>query len=79
MVTADVPAFCIVAGNPAKVTRKRFSDEACSALLDSRWWAYHIRDLVVALPLFLADATPESVAQLREHLRTCRPMEEPSD
>lgn len=77
VVTADVPDFYIVAGNPARLVRKRFSDETCVALLDSCWWAYHIRDLIAVLPLFLVDATPDSVAQLREHLQSnCYPMED---
>lgn len=76
VVTADVPDFSIVAGNPARLARKRFSDETSMVLLDSRWWEYSIRDLVPVFPLFLADATPESVVQVREHLQSCQPVED---
>ncbi len=42
VVTKDVPAFSIVAGNPAKIVRMRFSDEIIEKLLSSQWWNYHI-------------------------------------
>lgn len=38
VVTKDVPAYSIVAGNPAKVIKMRFSDEVSVQLLDSQWW-----------------------------------------
>jgi len=79
VVTADVPDFCIMADNPARLVRKRFREETYMALLDSRWWEYSIRDLVPVLHLFVVDATPESVAQLREHLQGCRPIEDAPD
>lgn len=38
VVTKDVEAYSIVAGNPAKLIRKRFSDDICDQLLSSEWW-----------------------------------------
>lgn len=38
IVTRDVPAYSIVAGNPAKVLRERFSSELQAAIEASRWW-----------------------------------------
>ena len=38
VVTRDVPPFSIVAGNPAKVVKYRFSDEQIKALSLIRWW-----------------------------------------
>lgn len=38
VVTQDVPPYAIVAGNPARVIRKRFSDEMIQSLLASEWW-----------------------------------------
>ena len=37
-VTKDVEAFAIVGGNPAKLIRRRFSDEKIELLLKIRWW-----------------------------------------
>lgn len=39
-VTKDVPAYAVVAGNPARVVKRRFSEELVARLLASRWWDY---------------------------------------
>lgn len=38
VVTKDVPPYGIVGGVPAKLIRKRFSEEIISTLLEIRWW-----------------------------------------
>lgn len=38
VVTKDVPPYSIVGGIPAKVIRKRFSDDIISKLLKLKWW-----------------------------------------
>ena len=38
IVTKNVPPYTIVAGNPAKQIRKRFSDEVINKLLELKWW-----------------------------------------
>ncbi|QGZ38117.1 virginiamycin A acetyltransferase [Pseudoduganella flava] len=38
VVTADVPPYAIVGGNPARVLKKRFDDETIARLLAIRWW-----------------------------------------
>lgn len=38
VVTKDVPPYTIVAGNPAKQIRKRFSHEVINKLLELQWW-----------------------------------------
>ena len=38
VVTSDVPAYAIVGGNPAKLIKKRFSDETILALEKLAWW-----------------------------------------
>lgn len=38
VVVDDVPDYAIVGGNPAKVIRKRFSDEEIARLLAVAWW-----------------------------------------
>ncbi|MBQ3368009.1 CatB-related O-acetyltransferase [bacterium] len=38
VVTHDVPAYEIWAGNPAKLIRKRFDEETVKKLLELKWW-----------------------------------------
>lgn len=40
VVTKDVPAYAIVAGNPARIVRMRFADELIGRLLAANWWDY---------------------------------------
>ncbi len=40
VVTRDVAPYTLVAGNPARVKRRRFADELCDRLLASKWWDY---------------------------------------
>ena len=51
MVTKDVPAYTIVAGNPAKPIKTRFSDEVINALNDLEWWNYPVANINRAIPL----------------------------
>lgn len=38
VVTKDVPPYTIVAGNPAKIIRRRFSEDIAKALEKTEWW-----------------------------------------
>ena len=40
VVTRDVPPYSIVAGNPAREIRKRYSEEDIRFLEDIRWWDF---------------------------------------
>jgi acetyltransferase-like isoleucine patch superfamily enzyme len=40
VITHDVEPYTMVAGNPAKPIRKRFSDEDIAKLLDIEWWSW---------------------------------------
>jgi acetyltransferase-like isoleucine patch superfamily enzyme len=44
VVTKDVEPYAMVAGNPARVIRKRFSDALIALLQASRWWDYAFPD-----------------------------------
>lgn len=41
VVTKDVPPYTIVAGNPARSIRTRFSPDICDRLLATQWWNHH--------------------------------------
>ena len=39
-VTKDIPPYSIVAGNPAKVVKKRFTEDQIEKLLEISWWEW---------------------------------------
>jgi virginiamycin A acetyltransferase len=45
VVTKDVPDFAVVAGNPAKVIRYRFSKEIQDEIKASKWWDKDVEEL----------------------------------
>jgi virginiamycin A acetyltransferase len=47
VVARDVPPYAVVAGNPARVVRSRFSDDHVERLLRAAWWDWPI-ELVTA-------------------------------
>lgn len=40
VVTRDVPPYAIVAGNPARILKQRFSNEQIASLLQIAWWTW---------------------------------------
>lgn len=51
LVTKDVLAYAIVAGNPAKIIKYRFNNEIIEKLLDIQWWNFKEEELVNVIPL----------------------------
>ncbi|MGI8964626.1 MAG: CatB-related O-acetyltransferase [Limisphaerales bacterium] len=54
VVTRDVPAYGIVAGNPAKLIRLRFTESEIACLKELAWWSWSDSKLDAAMPYLLA-------------------------
>ena len=50
VVSRDVPPYAVVAGNPARVRRVRFSDGDVERLLALSWWDWPIAKITANLP-----------------------------
>lgn len=55
VVTKDVPAFGIVAGNPAKFIRLRFAESEVACLQQLAWWDWSDSALDAAIPYLLSN------------------------
>lgn len=55
MVTKDTPPYAIVAGNPAKIIRYRFSEAQIKDLLEIRWWDMDMEVIQKCIGLLLSD------------------------
>ncbi|MGR5342247.1 sulfotransferase domain-containing protein [Vibrio astriarenae] len=62
VVTKDVPPYCIVAGNPAKIIKYRFEKKIVEELLSIQWWEYPPWELVGVD----FDDIETSISQLKE-------------
>ena len=52
IVTRDVPAYTIVAGNPARIVKQRFPEDVAARLSELGWWDWDHETLRRALPDF---------------------------
>ena len=55
LVTKDVAPYAVVAGNPARQVRRRFTDAQVTRLLAVAWWHWSDERIATLLPLLLAD------------------------
>jgi len=54
-ITKDVPPYAIVGGNPARLIRYRFSEDAICSLLAIAWWDWPIRKIRANISELLSD------------------------
>ena len=58
VVSGELPAYSVAAGNPARVIRKRFSNETIARLIDIAWWEWPLATVLANLDLLMS--TPET-------------------
>jgi virginiamycin A acetyltransferase len=62
VVASDVPPYSIVAGNPARIIRKRFDDATIQRLLSLRWWDWEMDKITKSVAIL----TGNNVADLEQ-------------
>lgn len=63
VVTADVPPYTIVGGNPARTIRRRFDDADIDRLSRAAWWDWPV-DLVTEQARAIMAGTPADIARI---------------
>ncbi len=53
VVASDVPDYAVVAGNPARVVRRRYTEEEAARLVALGWWDWPLERIAGALPLLV--------------------------
>lgn len=66
VVTKDVEPYSIVGGNPAKLIRKRFSNDQINLLENIAWWNWEIEDITVNLSL-ITSTNIEELDKIKNH------------
>ena len=68
VVASDVAPYTIVAGNPAKLIRKRFDDELTALLLQFKWWDKSIEEINNLIPVLTSNDLKKVKAELKARL-----------
>ncbi|MTI16793.1 type B chloramphenicol O-acetyltransferase [Rhodobacteraceae bacterium RKSG542] len=55
LVTKNVAPYSIVAGNPARSVKTRFSEEQIAMLLEMKWWDWSEAQLADAMPIMCSE------------------------
>lgn len=64
-VTKNVPPYAIVAGNPAKIVRYRFSEQQIEALLKIAWWNWPLEQITEHVSMLTAANIDEFISKFR--------------
>lgn len=68
VVGSDVAPYTVVAGDPARLIRKRFDDALTELLLRFRWWDKPVDEIQSLIPLLTCGDTEKVRAALLERL-----------
>ncbi|MDR2842514.1 MAG: CatB-related O-acetyltransferase [Spirochaetaceae bacterium] len=71
LVTKDLPEYTICGGVPAKVIRKRFSDEITAQLKKLQWWNWREEDLCGAIPILQTNDIEKLIAYSQRNNCIC--------
>ena len=65
VVTRDVPPYAVVAGNPARIVRRRFDEATAAALVEAAWWECPHEAVTRLIPLLQSGRVEELIAAVR--------------
>ena len=69
VVGGTVEPYTVVAGNPARLKRKRCDDELTALLLQFRWWDRSVEEINALIPLLTCSDLEKVKAELRNRCK----------
>ena len=69
IVGSNIEPYSIVAGNPARLIRKRFDDDLISLLLKVKWWDLPIEEINLLIPILSCDDLEKTKIELRKLIK----------
>lgn len=64
VVTKSIPSYAVAVGNPARVVKKRFSDDMIALLEKVQWWQWDAASLRARREFFETDLSATTVAEV---------------
>ena len=71
VVGGEIPPYSVVAGNPAKVKRKRFDDEMINLLLELKWWDKSIAEIANLASVLSCSDLEKVKSKIKKMLSKC--------
>ena len=68
IVGGEIPPYSIVAGNPARLIRKRFDDEMINLLLELKWWDKSVGEIENLSEILSSDDLQSVKEKIKEML-----------
>lgn len=67
-VASDIEAYSIVAGNPAKLIRKRFDEELINLMSQLKWWDKPVDEINRLIPLLTDNDLEKVKVSIKKYL-----------
>lgn len=68
-VVKDVPSYCVIGGNPAKIIRKRFDDELIDLMEKLKWWNLPIKKIINLVPILISSDLDHVKKEIKKILK----------
>lgn len=65
VVANNIPPYSVAVGNPARVVKKRFTDEQIQKLLEIKWWNWDEEKIKVNIPLILSSNIDDFISKCK--------------